>query len=862
MNAFLRSLLLMALACAWAGIPPASLAAGPPDTINLQGSLATAAGSPVSGTHVYQLRFYSTAVGGSSLQTCTGTLVSATSGRYSIAVAPSPEVIATATVYYDLAVDTNDDGLDEGDLFPVRVPVHSVPFALLARDSRRLGDAPAEAYATDGELAAGLTGRAPLAHAHDGAYWSLSGNVASPTQFLGTQNDAPLELRVSGMAALRLIPHASGANLVAGHPDNEIEAGVFGGVIAGGGSSGEANRVSAPLATVGGGSVNVASATYATVGGGQLNSASGEHSTVAGGFGNRAVGSTNIIAGGMGNLADSPILSATYLVPGGTVETFYFGTAAFIGGGWGNWAHGPFSVVDGGSWSSAVGDHSAVGGGENNSSDGQHSVVAGGRNNVAFGRYSAVGGGGGEEQLGQSGTAGNRAEGDWSLVASGKSNRATAEYSAVVGGNENVAGGPNCVVCGGSQNLAGGWTSFVGAGRGNETSGESSVVAGGNQNVASGYQGFVGGGQENVASGDQSFVGGGLQNRASYRASIGGGVDNQATGSHSAIAGGRHNSADLDAVVAGGSANSASGEGSAVGGGRDNRALGLHSTVPGGRDNVASGEYSFAAGHGARANNDGAFVWSDNGPGEFADTGANTFNVRAAHGMAVESESADYAARVANHSNGDGVRAFANSSRGNNWAAVYAHNTGSSPGLYAFSTGGPAAYLEGNVTVTGTLTKGGGSFKIDHPLDPANKYLSHSFVESPDMMNVYNGNVVLDASGEATVQLPDWFGALNRDYRYQLTCIGGFAPVYIADKVKDNRFRIAGGTPGLEVSWQVTGIRQDAYANAHRICVEADKPPDERGKYLHPAEFGQPASMGVTPQAPTLAQAQPVGKGE
>jgi hypothetical protein len=74
--------------------------------------------------------------------------------------------------------------------------------------------------------------------------------------------------------------------------------------------------------------------------------------------------------------------------------------------------------------------------------------------------------------------------------------------------------------------------------------------------------------------------------------------------------------------------------------------------------------------------------------------------------------------------------------------------------------------------VTGTLTKGGGMFKIDHPLDPENKYLSHSFVESPDMMNIYNGIIRLNALGEAWVVLPDYFEALNRDFRYQLTSVG------------------------------------------------------------------------------------------
>ena len=101
-------------------------------------------------------------------------------------------------------------------------------------------------------------------------------------------------------------------------------------------------------------------------------------------------------------------------------------------------------------------------------------------------------------------------------------------------------------------------------------------------------------------------------------------------------------------------------------------------------------------------------------------------------------------------------------------------------------------------------------------------------------------NVILDANGEGIVTLPDWFEALNRDYRYQLTSIGGFAPIYIAQKVQGNAFRIAGGKAGMEVSWQVTGIRQDAYANAHRIPVEEDKEAAERGYYLHPELFGAP----------------------
>jgi hypothetical protein len=156
-----------------------------------------------------------------------------------------------------------------------------------------------------------------------------------------------------------------------------------------------------------------------------------------------------------------------------------------------------------------------------------------------------------------------------------------------------------------------------------------------------------------------------------------------------------------------------------------------------------------------------------------------------------------------------------------------------------------AGYFEGNVGVNGTLEANAKNFKIDHPLDPANKYLNHTSVESSEMTNLYTGNVVLDANGEAAVQLADWFEALNRDFRYQLTCLGGFAPVYVAQEFHNGTFRIAGGRPGLKVSWQVTGVRQDAWANAHRIPVEEQKNDRERGHYLHPELYGAAEEQSI-----------------
>jgi hypothetical protein len=156
----------------------------------------------------------------------------------------------------------------------------------------------------------------------------------------------------------------------------------------------------------------------------------------------------------------------------------------------------------------------------------------------------------------------------------------------------------------------------------------------------------------------------------------------------------------------------------------------------------------------------------------------------------------------------------------------------------------------GNVDVLGTLSKGGGSFKIDHPLDPANKYLYHSFVESPDMMNIYNGNVTTDASGEAAVELPEWFETLNRDFRYQLTVLGQFAQAIVAGKVANHQFVIKTDKPNIEVSWQVTGIRQDTFANAHRIAVESEKAPADRGHYLYPELVGAPETARIGYMAP------------
>lgn len=147
----------------------------------------------------------------------------------------------------------------------------------------------------------------------------------------------------------------------------------------------------------------------------------------------------------------------------------------------------------------------------------------------------------------------------------------------------------------------------------------------------------------------------------------------------------------------------------------------------------------------------------------------------------------------------------------------------------------------GDLTLSGTLTAAVKNFRIDHPLDPKNKYLSHTSVESSEMMNIYTGNAILDNSGEGVVSLPKWFEALNTDFRYQLTAIGTAAPnLHIAEEIANHQFSIAGGAPGMKVSWQVTGVRHDAYAKTHPLVVEVKKSEKDRGHYMHPDAYGAP----------------------
>ena len=463
-----------------------------------------------------------------------------------------------------------------------------------------------------------------------GGAWSLGGNAGTdpPSDYLGTSDNAPLELRVNATRGLRLEPFTLNSrvqvNVIGGNPENRIEDSAsgttVGATIAGGGSTVGStpapNVVSSSYGTIGGGFDNTASGFAATIGGGTDHTASFSYVTIGGGQGNTASALWATVGGGQSNVA-----SAQLSTVGGGLSNEASGNYATIGGGGGpeadnehNVASGVRSTVGGGGSHTASGDRATIGGGFNNNALGGAATIGGGRNNIAGGGSATIGGG-----------FENVADGGSSTSSGGASNRATGSFSVISGGFFNLASGDEATVGGGDSNEASGERSAIGGGLNNEAPSNEATVGGGNANTAGGLQSTVGGGQTNTASGNEATISGGLSNIASgLRSTVGGGSGSYASATATTVAGGIENAAYRTAA--------------AVGGGSQNEAGGSYSVVPGGRLNQARGDYSFAAGRVARVQrtHSGTFAWSDSG-GSLADslvsTGANQFLVRARGGI-------------------------------------------------------------------------------------------------------------------------------------------------------------------------------------------------------------------------------------
>ncbi|NBC17321.1 MAG: hypothetical protein GVY18_08425 [Bacteroidetes bacterium] len=252
-------------------------------------------------------------------------------------------------------------------------------------------------------------------------------------------------------------------------------------------------------------------------------------------------------------------------------------------------------------------------------------------NVLGDGADGAVIGGGGSEGLP------NVAAARFAAVGGGLTNQANAPFGTVGGGYGNVVDGEYAVIAGGNNNTAPGLGAAVAGGIGNRAEALHSVVGGGLGNFASGERATIGGGGENRAQGRDATVGGGRQNVAGeIEATVGGGFSNEATEQYTTVGGGSNNTASLDgATVSGGEDNTASGSEATVGGGVSNTASGTRATVPGGASNVAAGRGSFSAGERAKANHDGAFVWSDGIDQDFASTADRQFLIRARGGVGI-----------------------------------------------------------------------------------------------------------------------------------------------------------------------------------------------------------------------------------
>ena len=189
-------------------------------------------------------------------------------------------------------------------------------------------------------------------------------------------------------------------------------------------------------------------------------------------------------------------------------------------------------------------------------------------------------------------------------------------------------------------------------------------------------------------------------------------------------------------------------------------------------------------------------------------------------------------------------------------AGVNQWNTRNNPGtddyqIFELGGGGERMRIDnttGKVWVNGDFTVvGAKAFTMDHPLDPTNKTLMHAAAESNEVINFYSGNVTTDASGKAMVSLPDYFEAINKDFRYQLTVIGGtFAQAIISKEVSNNQFEIATNQPNVKVSWEVKGVRNDAHMLKFPFKSVEEKTDAQKGKYIDPAAYNQPESKRVS----------------
>ena len=258
-------------------------------------------------------------------------------------------------------------------------------------------------------------------------FWRLDGNAgtAPASQFLGTTDNQPLDLKVNNQRVLRLEPNATGPNIIGGFSGNVVSNGAFGATIGGGGGNGNPNVIGGIFATIGGGEGNTNNGFGATVSGGAANKigVSADTSTIGGGLGNWINDAPSAtIGGGEGNKILPNALYATIGGGAGNTNSGLWGTT--IGGGTLNYNSGYAATIGGGALNTSTtgGSYATIGGGEHNTIGGYYAAIGGGSQNTNSGGYATLGGG---ER--------NSITGWYATIPGGQNNRAVADYAFAAG---------------------------------------------------------------------------------------------------------------------------------------------------------------------------------------------------------------------------------------------------------------------------------------------------------------------------------------------------------------------------------------------------------------------------------------------
>jgi hypothetical protein len=794
--------------------PAAAVQAQVPETIAYQGYLTDAAGAPLTETNATLFfRLYDAAEAGTMVWFEKQTGVAVNQGVFAVQlgrIEPLSPGLMAEPLFLSIAL-----GGEEAEELAPRVPLTAVPYSVRAAQldpgALKAGTNVTIAPDADGALVIAAEGGGS-----GGDAWQLGGNAGTDpaTDFLGTTDDAPLEMRVDKARVLRLEPATidEGPNLIAGWSQNGVGEGVAGATIAGGGDpdgggTARPNRVEADYGTIGGGKGNTAAGSGATVGGGDRNAATGSQATVSGGLLNAAAGLHATVGGGIDNAAQE----RNSTVAGGS-NNAATASSSTVTGGANNEASGPSSTVGGGLLNVASGVRATVPGGQGNHARGDFSFAAG------FNARAAAEGAfvWSDNALPAADSLVTTAPHQFLIRATGgvgiNTNAPTAPLT-VAGLIESTAGGfklPDGSVLDEASDLSGGtaWqlggnagtdpaTDFlgttddtplelrangqrvmrfdpapgldgpnvIGGWRGNSVSSGvvGATIAGGGDpdrggdpepNRVTADYGTVGGGTDNMAGGVRATVSGGDANSAGgVQAAIGGGFANTASGSSATVAGGLRNAV----VVA---------QGGTIGGGEWNVVRGRGATVPGGRENRARGDYSFAAGYYAvaRGGHDGSFVWSDNSQSaadSLITTAPHQFLVRAAGGVGLGTNAPATQLHVATARNGSDqdpaqhVALIENTSTGTS-ADVLALKTGRSvlPGTNVnFVT-----FFDGSENVVGQIQgNGSGGVAFASSSGDVAEYLPRlhagESIQPGDVVGVVGGRVTKQTAGAEHVMV-------------------------------------------------------------------------------------------------------------